>query len=90
MKRASFKRLFILEFTSCSLIGNVQVLQPHQESICVPVSETLGEVPKINAGQQDRVGRAVQGKTLIFRTQTSHVLGSSDSGPHAGRMHKWP
>lgn len=44
----------------------------HQES--VPVSENLGDVPKHNAGQQDRVGRAVQGKALILEHKPAMSL----------------
>lgn len=51
-----------------------KVLQLHQETICVPVSENLGEVPKHNAGQQDRVGRAAQGKTLILEHKPAMSL----------------
>lgn len=40
----------------------------------VPVSENLGEVPKHNTGQQDRVGRAVQGKTLILEHKPAMSL----------------
>lgn len=75
MKRASFRRLFILEFTSCSLGRRGRVPQPRQEGVCAPVSKrAVGEVPKHSAGEQGQGRKGSSGKDPGFRAQTSHIL----------------